>query len=141
MNLIRKLKISEIIPIKFTEKELIIIKLFEDNLKDLTIFIRDKNPLNINYMKDGSWIMQDDTQCNTQCNTIFISDEIFNFVLKQNFNLSLTEYKDVCLYMIIKIFKFDFTRYYKYNIGFVEKKYIYSIERDFLKKYTDISNI
>ena len=62
MNLIRKLKISEIVPVDFTEEELEIIKLFDDNLKDLTIFIQDGYPLRINYMKNGSWIMQQDIE-------------------------------------------------------------------------------
>ena len=63
MNLIRKLKLSEILPINFTEHEQEIIDLFNEKLSDLVVFIDESEPSKINYMKlDGTCILQQDNK-------------------------------------------------------------------------------
>ena len=63
MNIIRKLKISEIVQVEFTKTEQEIIDLFNDKLSDLIVFIDDSEPDMINYMKvDGSCIMRQDNK-------------------------------------------------------------------------------
>ena len=88
MNLIRKLKISDIVPVDFTELEQGIIDLFNDKLSDLIIFIDESRPDEINYMKtDGTCIMQQDIKNHRLC----IKYIGFWSVLESKFALTYTE--------------------------------------------------
>ena len=98
-NLIRKLKISEIVPVEFTESELKIVKLFDDNLKDLTIFIQDEYPNHVNYMKpDGSWLFQIELN-----DKIFVDYNFYESLLKLNSNYDQIQL--LIMYMVERILK------------------------------------
>ena len=102
MNLIRKLKISEIISIKFTETEQEIIDLFNDKLSDLSIFVDDSKPDEINYMKsDGTFIMQHD---NTN-DTLWVNYEGFWSVLQCKFCIEYTDIQILVHSMVERAFK------------------------------------
>ena len=102
MNLIRKLKISEIVSIEFTETEKGIIDLFNDKLSDLIIFIDESYPDEINYMKpDGTFIMQQ----NNKLNRLFIRYLGFWSVLQLDFGLIYTEIQILITGMVERAFK------------------------------------
>ena len=89
MNLIRKLKISDIVPVEFSEHEQGIINLFNDKLTDLVVFINESYPDEINYMKpDGTWIMQLDNKSKK----LWIRFDGFWEVLESKFSI---EYEDI----------------------------------------------
>ena len=61
MNLLRKLKISEFVQVNFTQDELNLLELINSMINDLSIFIDESYPNQINYMKpDGSLFFQQD---------------------------------------------------------------------------------
>ena len=57
MNLVRKLKISKVIPIEFTDQEKIVLNFLTDKLSHLTPYSFTKYPLVIYYMNEqGDWL-------------------------------------------------------------------------------------
>ena len=107
MNLIRKLKISEITLVDFTESEKIIIDLFNDSLKDLVIFIDDSKPWQINYMKpDGIFIIQHD---NTN-DRLWVRNDGFWNVLESDFGLTYTDIQILVKYMVERALKLKVSR-------------------------------
>ena len=102
MNLIRKLKISEIVPVKFTEHEQGIIDLFNEKLSDLIIFIDESRPLEINYKKpDGSCIMQQDNKNGL----LWVKYEGFWEVLECEFSTEYTDIQNLIQAMVERAFK------------------------------------
>ena len=102
MNLIRKIKRSEIVPVEFTEQEFKIIKLFDNNLKDLVVFIDETNSNKINYMKpNGTFIMQQDNGSER----LWVRYEGFLNVLKTNFSMEYTDTQNLIQYMVERAFK------------------------------------
>ena len=102
MNLIRKLKISDIVPIEFTKQELEIVNLFNDKLSDLIIFINESYPDEINYMKpDGSWIMQQDNKYDR----LWIRYDGFWEVLESKFCMEYTDIQNLIQAMVERAFK------------------------------------
>ena len=107
MNLIRKLKISEITLVDFTESEKIIIDLFNDSLKDLVIFIDESYPERINYMKpDGIFIIQHD---NTN-DRLWVRNDGFWNVLESDFGLTYTDIQILVKYMVERALKLKVSR-------------------------------
>ena len=107
MNLIRKLKISEITLVDFTESEKIIIDLFNDSLKDLVIFIDESSPERINYMKpDGIFIIQHD---NTN-DRLWVRNDGFWNVLESDFGLTYTDIQILVKYMVERALKLKVSR-------------------------------
>ena len=102
MNLIRKLKISDIVPVDFTESEQFIIDLFNDKLSDLIIFIDESRPNEINYMKpDGSRIMQLDNKSKK----LWIRFDGLWEVLKIKFSMEHSDIQILVKYMVERSFK------------------------------------
>ena len=102
MNLIRKLKISEIVPVKFSELEQGIIDLFNDKLSDLVVFVDESRPDEINYMKpDGTFIMQQDNKHDK----LWIRYDGFWNVLESKFDMEYTEIQNLIQAMVERTFK------------------------------------
>ena len=102
MNLIRKLKISEIVPVEFTETEQKIIELFNYNLKDLVVFIDESYPDEINYMKtDGTFIMRQDNKGDI----LWVRYKGFWEVLHSEFCIIYTEIQKLITGMVERAFK------------------------------------
>ena len=102
MNLIRKLKISDIVAVEFTEIEQEIIDLFKNNLSDLIIFVDDSKPDEINYLKsDGTFIIQQDNKSDM----LWIRYDGFWEVLYLNYKLNHFDIKILMKYMIERILK------------------------------------
>ena len=100
MNLIRKIKISEIVPVEFSKTEQEIIELFNDKLKDLVVFIDESYPHEINYMKsDGTVIMQQDNK-NDKLLVIYL-----DFWSDLNFNMYFTDIQILIQFMVERILK------------------------------------
>ena len=100
MNLIRKLKISDIVAVEFTEIEQEIIDLFKNNLSDLIIFVDDSKPDEINYLKsDGTFIIQQDNKSDM----LWIRYDGFWEVLYLNYKLNHFDIKILMKYMIERI--------------------------------------
>ena len=99
MNLIRKLKISEVVDIKFTESESNIIKKF-DFYNSLIIFVDDWNPKHINYMNNnGKCIIQYDIYNDT----IFYIDNKYGDINDIKYVLDYDKYVKLIKYMLFKI--------------------------------------
>ena len=102
MNLVRKLKISQIISIEFTEIEISIIKFLNEKLSNLTIFVDESNPSKINYMKsDGSCIMQH----NTKSDIFWVRYEGFWNVLESLYSPYYSEIQNLLKCVLEKDFK------------------------------------
>ena len=105
MNLIRKLKLSEILPINFTEHEQEIIDLFNEKLSDLVVFIDESKPYLINYMKpdDTSFIMQQDNRLDR----LLIRYQGFWEVLESKFSMEYHDIRNLMIYMIERTLKIN----------------------------------
>ena len=102
MNLIRKIKISEIVPVEFSKTEQEIIELFNEKLSDLVVFIDESYPDEINYMKsDGSGIIRQ----NNKLDILRVIYEGFWEVLKIKFSMKYTDIQILMSYMIERAFK------------------------------------
>ena len=126
MNIIRKLKISEMVPVKFTEHEQGIIDLFNDNLSDLVVFIDESNSNKINYMKpNGTFIMQQDNGSDR----LWVRYKGFWEVLKTNFSMEYTDIQNLIQDMVERAFKHKVS-----SPGTSPVTYTNQIERDFKNK-------
>ena len=104
MNLIRKIKISEIVPVEFSKTEQEIIELFNDKLKDLVVFIDESYPHEINYMKsDGTVIMQK----NNNSDILWVRYDGFWEVLKSKFYIQHTNIQTLIQFMVGGIVKYN----------------------------------
>ena len=102
MNIIRKLKISDIVPVEFSELEQGIIDIFNDNLSDLVVFIDESKPDEINYMKsDGTFIMQQDNKNHI----LRVRYKGFWEVLESKFSMKYSDIQILIQYMIERAFK------------------------------------
>ena len=102
MNIIRKLKISEIVSIEFTETEQEIIDLFNNILSDLVVFIDESEPDMINYMKvDGIFIMQQDNKNDR----LWVRYQGFWIILQFDFGLKYIEIQTLISGMVERAFK------------------------------------
>ena len=126
MNIIRKLKISEIVPVKFTETEQKIIDLFNDKLSDLVEFIDELNTDEINYMKtDGTCIMQQDNKNDK----LWVRNQGFWSVLETDFGLKYTEIQTLITGIVERAF---YKKVSKPNKDYMN--YISQVEIAFNKK-------
>ena len=129
MNLIRKLKISEIVPVEFNHLELKIINLFNDKLLDLIVFINDSKPNEINYMKaDGSFILQH----NMKNDRLYVKYEGFFKTLHNDYHIKKIDLKNLLYFFIkcnlnIESSQIFITR--NRLVKIIEKSYKYEIER------------
>ena len=123
MNIIRKLKISEMVPVKFTEHEQGIIDLFNDNLSDLVVFIDESNSNKINYMKpNGTFIMQQDNYSDI----LWVKYKGFWGVLESKFDMEYTDIKNLIQAMVERAFKHKVSSpiiVYKHCISMVERAF------------------
>ena len=104
MNLIRKIKISEIVSVEFTETEQEIIDIFNDNLSDLVVSIDDSKPDEINYTKlDGTVIMQK----NNNSDILWVRYDGFWEVLKSKFYIQHTNIQTLIQFMVGGIVKYN----------------------------------
>ena len=124
MNLIRKLKISDIVPVEFSELEQGIIDLFNDNLSDLVVFIDESKPDEINYMKsDGTFIMQQDNKNHI----LRVRNDGFWSVLKFYFGFTNIDIEIIMKSMIEKTLKYKVSEL-SYTII---NDWTYEVERKF----------
>ena len=126
MNLTRKIKIYDIVPVEFTEQEFKINKLFDDNLKNLVVFIDESNSNKINYMKpNGTFIMQQDNGSDR----LWVRYKGFWEVLKTNFSMEYTDIQNLIQDMVERAFKHKVS-----SPGTSPVTYTNQIERDFKNK-------
>ena len=123
MNLTRKIKIYDIVPVEFTEQEFKINKLFDDNLKNLVVFIDESNSNKINYMKpNGTFIMQQDNYSDI----LWVKYKGFWGVLESKFDMEYTDIKNLIQAMVERAFKHKVSSpiiVYKHCISMVERAF------------------
>ena len=93
MNIIRKLKLSEIIHVEWTIEEKEIIDLFDFWLKDLEVFVDPDKPHETNFMKqDGTFVLQQDEKNKS----LFVRYEDFWEVFLSKYKM---KYTDIQIFM------------------------------------------
>ena len=97
MNIIRKLKISKVTEVIFTEVEKEAINLINDWISDLTVFIDENRPDEINYMKGDLFVLQQDNINNI----LYVRYDGFWKVL----NIEYNDIQTLIKYMVEQAFK------------------------------------
>ena len=120
MDLIRKLKISSIIKISFTETEIKINNLINEYLTNLVIFTHPNNDEDIYYILDGKCIMLFDIDDNI----LYINNELYMKLINI---ISINETEKIITH-IVNI---------RYNINF---KFIYVLASSYLKRINNLYN-
>ena len=102
MNIIRKLKLSEIIDIEWSIKEKEIVDLFDYWLKDLIVFVDPDKPQETNYIKaDGTWVLQQDEK-NEKLLVKYID---FWEVLESKYKMEFDDIQSLVKTMVERAFK------------------------------------
>ena len=101
MNLLRKLKISEIVEISFTETELEIIKLITDNFKDLTS--KKHSEERIMYVKNSKNILM----YIPDISILYVQIENFWNILQYTYQIKYDDIHELLIYMVNKQLKMD----------------------------------
>lgn len=126
MNLIRKLKISSITTVEFSELENEIIFYIEEKLKDLTTFKMKGFPNTIYYMnKEGEWVLEQDNIHDILC----VNLDHYTSIFYQKHKLKRKHTKFILKYFIEKILKI------KINILDFDGRSNYQAEEIFKKKF------
>ncbi len=102
MNLVRKIKISKITSVEFTEKEKEIIDFINSKLSDLIPFKHDNYPLSIFYMSsNGKWILEQDNNIDR----LYIRFDNFWQVLQTKYSMGYNDIQILLQYMVEQAFK------------------------------------
>lgn len=102
MNLVRKIKISKLTDVSFTDEEKEIVDFIKSKLDDLIPFKWDKYPLSIFYMNSkGDYILEQDDKRDS----LFVRWNGFWRVLHDKYSIDNTNIKVLIKYMVEQAFK------------------------------------
>ncbi len=101
MNLVRKLKISKIASVEFTEIEKEIIEFINSMLSDLIPFKDETFPDSMFYFKGDKWLLEQD-----DCNDIlYVRYDTFWHILSQNYLIKNDDIRILLKYMVEQSFR------------------------------------